>query len=312
MLKYRLALVAAGVFWSLGGLFIKALTTNPVWPCSALAITFYRSFFAALCLAPLCFLPLRTGTPHRKRPVWPRPGDSLAAILFYTLLLALYVRSTQGTTAANAIFLQYTAPLYALALGPLLFREPFHRADLAALAAAMLGIGVLFVGSFHGGERLPLLMGAGSGAMFGLFLLWLRRMRYADPIRVTTVNNAGVALLAGTALVLARPEEAALGPRLLMGETRLAPVVGLLLLMGCVQIALPYVLFSYGLKQVPGVEGSLLALVEPLLNPVWVALFMGEKPTVATMAGGLLIVAGLAARYTLFRSRSPRQLPPST
>jgi drug/metabolite transporter (DMT)-like permease len=290
--RCRLALIAAGVLWSLGGLFIKALTQHPAWHSSALGITFYRSLFAALCLLPLL----------RGRAL-PRAGDLVFAVGFYSLLLALYVASTQGTTAANAIFLQYTAPLYALVFGPLFFGEPFRRADAGALAVAMVEIGVLFFGNFQGGEKWPLAMGLGSGAMFGFFLLWLRRMRYADPIAVTALNNSGVALLSGLLIASGlfppwtNPAELTLVPRALSGETSLLPVAALLVLMGCVQIAAPYVLFSYGLKRVPGVEASLLALVEPLLNPVWVALFIGETPTPATLIGGGLIVAALAARY---------------
>lgn len=285
LLKYRLALLAAGLLWSLGGVFIKSL------PVSAVGITFYRSFFAALCLLPLI----------RGRRM-PRIKDVGVAVIFYTLLLGLYISATQGTTAANAIFLQYTAPLYALVLGVWLFREPFHRADAGALALAMVGIGILFFGNFRGGEQLPLLMAAGSGLMFGCFLLWLRHLRYADPIAVTALNNAGVALLAGGVLLWSKPAELQLIPRALNLEPRLLPVAGLLALMGCIQIALPYVLFSYGLKRVSSVEASLLALVEPLLNPVWVALGVGERPTTATLLGGGLIVAALAARYTLFRA----------
>lgn len=292
LLRYRLALVLAGVLWSLGGVFIKLLTQHAGWHSSALGITFYRSLFAALCLAPLA----------RGRK-FPRLSDSFWAIVSYTLLLGLYVASTQGTTAANAIFLQYTAPLYALILGPLFFGEPFQRADAGALAVAMVGIAVLFFGNFHGGEQGPLLMGAGSGVMFGFFLLWIRRMRYADPIAVTAVNNAGVALLSGLALLSSRPAELALVPRALWGEWSLLPVALLLVAMGCVQIAAPYILFSYGLKRVTSVEGSLLALVEPLLNPVWVVLFVGEQPSRATLAGGLLIIVALAGRYALFRPR---------
>lgn len=292
LLRSRLALILAGVLWSLGGVFIKLLTQHAGWHSSALGITFYRSLFAALCLAPLA----------RGRAL-PRSGDSLCAILSYTLLLALYVAATQGTTAANAIFLQYTAPLYALVLGPLFFGEPFHREDAGAMAVAMFGIAILFFGNFHGGEQGPLIMGAGSGVMFGFFLLWVRRMRYADPIAVTAINNAGVALLSGLALLATRPAELALVPRAFLGEWSLLPVAGLLAAMGCVQIAAPYVLFSYGLKRVTSVEGSLLALVEPLLNPVWVVLIVGEQPSTATLAGGLLIILALAGRYAFFRPR---------
>jgi drug/metabolite transporter (DMT)-like permease len=299
VLRYRLALLAAALLWSVGGLFIKVLSSHPAWHSSALGITFYRSLFAALCLLPL----LRGRT-------LPKLKDTLISVVIYAALLCLYVAATQGTTAANAIFLQYTAPLYALVLGSVFFREPFRRADVAALAVAMVGIGILFFGSFRGGERGPLLMGLGSGAMFGLFLVWLRRLRYADPMAVTACNNGGVALLAGLGLAVgpllgwSRPGELLLIPRALSGETVLLPVAALLVVMGCVQIAAPYVLFSYGLKRVSSVEASLLALVEPVLNPLWVALVVGERPTAATVAGGGLIVAALAARYTFFRPKS--------
>jgi drug/metabolite transporter, DME family len=186
-------------------------------------------------------------------------------------------------------------------LGPRYFKERFDRADGWALAVAMPGVAVLFFGNFQGGERGPLLMGAASGVMFGLFLLWLRRMREYDPVAVTAWNNLGVAALSGLMLATVSPDELAIIPRALTGDgSRLA--VGLLALMGCFQIAAPYVLFSIGLRRIASVEGSLLALVEPLLNPVWVALVVGETPTAATLIGGLLIVLALAGRYTLFRS----------
>lgn len=291
--RYRLVLMLAGLLWSLGGLFIKHLSVHPAWHASALGITCYRSLFAALSLA--LFLRGRT---------LPKLRDGLVAVLFYTLLLLTYVAATQGTSAANAIFLQYTAPLWALALGPWLFHEPFHRADASALAVAMVGIGILFFGSFQGGEQLPLLLGAASGAMFGFFLLWLRRMRYADPLAVTAANNAGVALVSGVALLVVRPQEAALIPRA-VGEPALVPVVLLLALMGCVQIAVPYVLLGIGLKRISALESSLLSLVEPVLNPVWVMLFFGEVPTPATITGGALILLALGARYTIFRPKEP-------
>jgi drug/metabolite transporter, DME family len=285
LLRYRLALVAAAVLWSLGGVMIKSL------PVSAVGITFYRSLFAALCLLPLLF--------GRKLPSL---RDSLIAVLLYAGLLALYVAATQGTTAANAIFLQYTAPACALLLGPVLFRDPFTRQDVWAVVAAMVGMAILFLGSFQGGERLPLLMGLGSGFMFGIFLLWLRHMRSSDPFAVTAVNNGGVAAIAAVTLLFVNPQELLLVPKAFAGGPSMQTAL-LLVLMGCIQIAAPYVLFSYGLQRVPAVEASLLALVEPLLNPVWVMIGVGERPTHSTIIGGAIIVAALAARYTLFRPK---------
>jgi DME family drug/metabolite transporter len=287
--RYRIALLAAGALWSLGGLFIKALSAHPAWHSSALGITFHRSLFAGLCLLPLL----------RGRRV-PKAREIGVTILLYTGLLILYVASTQGTSAANAIFLQYTAPLYAAVLGPWFFHERFRRGDGVALAGSMAGIAVLFFGGFRGREQWPLVMGAGSGVMFGLLLLWLRRLRHADPVAVTCLNNLGVAALVAGALAVVRPQELALVPSALTVRPELLGVALPLALMGAVQIAAPYVLFSHGLRRVSSVEAGLLALVEPVLNPVWVALFYGERPTGATLVGGALIVASLAARYTLF------------
>jgi len=273
--------MTAGLLWSLGGVFIKSL------PVSALGITFYRSLFAGLCLLPL--LRGRALPPLR---------DIAVAVVLYLALLATYVAATQGTSAANAIFLQYTAPAYALLLGPRFFKEPRTREDTWAVGLAMLGMALLIGGNFRGGERLPLLLGAASGLMFGLFMLWLRRLRGYDPFAVTCTNNLGVALLSGLALAALEPAELARLPAAFRGGDALG-VAALLALMGCLQIAAPYVLFSYGLRRVPAAEGSLLALVEPLLNPVWVLLIVGEAPTAPTLAGGLLIVAALALRYAL-------------
>jgi len=291
--RYRLALLVAGILWSTGGFFIKWLSANPAWHASPLAITCYRALFAALALAPL----LR----GRKAP---RLRDSLVAIVIYFLLLVLYVASNQGTSAANAIILQYTAPLWALALGPRFFGEPFQREDAVALSIAFAGMTVIFAGNFRDGQELALVMGAGSGLLFGLFLLWLRRLAHADPVAVTVVNNTGVALLAAVVLAFQHPAELLVLPRALSGEPALLAAVGVLALMGAVQIAAPYVLLSYGLRRVSGAEAGLIALVEPLLNPVWVVLLIGEQPTGSTLVGGALILAGLALRYTVFRGRA--------
>jgi len=263
----RLSLLGAGVLWSLGGVLIKGS------PASAASITFYRSLFAGLALVPWM---LRS----RSRP---RPADLAVGVLFYAVLLLCYVAATQQTTAANAILLQYTAPIYVILLGPWVLRERIGRADALTAAACMAGIALLIAGNADGANTRGLLLGAVSGFFYGLFILWMRRLRYADPAAVTCLNNLGVALLFLPVL-----------PRVVVVE---ASALGWLALMGTVQIALPYVLFSRGLRVVSSTEASLLTLVEPLLNPLWVVLAIGERPSAATLVGGGLIVAALAARY---------------
>lgn len=265
----RLMLFAGAVLWSVGGLLIKEIETG------AGNIVFFRCFFTALLLAP--FLRGRR---------FPTLRDSLVAVGAFLLLLVLYVAATKETTAANAIFLQNTAPLYVILLTPLVLKERFRTSDIPPVAICLTGIAVLLVGNWSSGDAFGLLLAAASGAFFGFFFLWLRHMRYADPVAITAITCAGVAIL-----LLPVPFFSPMDTRSLV----------LLVIMAAFQFALPYVLFTRGLAYVSGTEASLIALIEPVLNPVWVALFYGEDPSVATIVGGAIIVAGLAARYLVFR-----------
>jgi drug/metabolite transporter (DMT)-like permease len=282
----RLALLAAGVLWSLGGVFIKRL------PVSPLVITFYRSLFAALALLLFAGVQkrrFRTGgsrlESHAPAPaVW----ELVVSTVLFAVLLITFVAATRLTTAANAIILQYTAPIYVIGFSALLLREPPRHADWAALALCMAGVAVLFFGNYRpGGNGRGLALALISGAGFGLFMLWQRRLRGVDPVLLAGLNNTGAALILSVAIRWMGPVDAA----------SLLTLVG----MGVVQIALPYALFTWALQHVPGPEASLLTLVEPVLNPAWVALFAGEIPSHATVAGGALILSALVLRYTAWR-----------
>jgi drug/metabolite transporter, DME family len=274
----RLYLLGGAVLWSTGGFFIKEIDAG------ATSITFFRCLFAGLLLAP--------AVAGRQ---FPRGPDIVVSIVLFALLLGLYVGATKETTAANAIFLQYTAPLYVIAFAPALLGERLRSRDALPFAICLGGIAVLFIGNSGSGDVPGMLLGAGSGFFYGLFLLWLRRVRYADPIAVTFANCMGVALLFSFAL-LKRDVD--------------AEDLALLFVMGAVQFALPYLLFTRGLREVESAEASLLALIEPVLNPVWVALFYGEEPTVATVIGGAIIIAGLAVRYSIIRESAPSEASP--
>jgi drug/metabolite transporter, DME family len=268
-LSARLYLLSGAVLWSTGGFFIKEIDAG------ATSITFFRCLFAGLLLAPVV-----AGRRFARGP------DIAVSIVLFALLLGLYVGATKETTAANAIFLQYTAPLYVIAFAPALLGERLRSRDALPFAICLGGIAVLFIGNRGSDDLGGMLMGAGSGFFYGLFLLWLRRVRYADPVAITFANCFGVALLFSFAL-LKRDVD--------------IEDLSLLFLMGAVQFALPYLLFTRGLREVEAAEASLIALIEPVLNPIWVALFYGEDPSTATMIGGAVIIAGLACRYAVLR-----------
>ncbi|MEO7667128.1 MAG: DMT family transporter [Dehalococcoidia bacterium] len=268
-LTARLMLFTAACLWSVGGLLIKEIDTG------ALNIVFFRCFFSALLLAPF----LR----GRRFPTRP---DTIVSIIIFALLLVLFVAATKETTAANAIFLQYTAPIWVVVFAPVLIGEHLRRSDAIPLAICLGGIAVLFAGNWSSGDAAGLIMGTASGLFFGLYFVWLRRMRYADPVAITAVSCAGVALI--------------LLPVPFFSDLSLESL-GLLAVMATFQFAIPYVLFARGIAYVSGTEASLIALIEPVLNPIWVALFYGEDPSKATIIGGAVILFGLGLRYTVFR-----------
>ncbi len=263
----RLMLVAAAVGWSLSGAIIKSADL------SALGIAFGRSLVAALCLAPLAW-------NRRQPPDW----GNLWLGLAYAGSVVLLVAATKATTAANAILLQYTAPVFVFLLGIPLVGERPGWADWAGLVLTMAGVGWIFAG-VGAADTAGVVLGLASGLSFGMLILLQRRYRDKDPFWVLGSNNALVVLLL---LPWLGPEPAAT-----TGD------LALMLLMGVVQLGIPYLLFFMALQRVSAREGALITLLEPLLNPIWVAMVVGEVPGSSTQIGGAVVLLGVVVRYAL-------------
>ena len=238
---------------------------------SALSIAFYRSAIAALFLGPFAW---------KRRERLDRASLALAAA--YTATVILLVVATKATTAANAIILQYTAPLFVFVLGiPLLGERPTRR-DWTGLALAMSGVLYIFYGAGEA-DAVGVGYGLASGLAFGLLIVLLRRYSARDPLWVVFCNNLVVGLL--------------LLP-LVWGEIWIEGwELVLMLVMGIVQLGLPYVLFGLAVRHVSAREAALISLLEPLLNPIWVGLVVGEIPGRETQIGGAVILGGLLLRY---------------
>ena len=269
----RLVILAAAILWSLAGVFIKFLDLHP------LVIVFYRSLFAALVFMP--FL---------KRRDFRCNGTVLVSVLTYTAAISAFVSANKLTSAANAIVLQYTAPIFVFLFSWLVMREKIAKANLFALAVAMIGIGIISLDSAGEPEMVGVLLALVSGLLFAGYMINLQRTKGIDPVYLTWVNNLVCALL------LFWFVQAQLA--LTMNQAMILAV------MGAVQLGAPYYLFSKGLQTVSLPEASLIALVEPVLNPLWVALIVGELPSTATVWGGGLILFGLGVRYVWPLGRS--------
>lgn len=278
----RALLLFAAFLWSLGGILAKNqwIEQIPVGSRGPL-LACYRALFAAACLAPFV---------RWRRIRWRAALIPMA--ISYAAMNVLYVSALTRTTAAAAIFLQYTATAWAALFGWLLLGERIRRGDLAALALAAAGIACIVLSEWTGADAFGNLLGVASGLGYAGVIVGLRSLRDEDPFWLVLLNNltAGVALL----------------PWVLKMEIPLqAAQWGVIASFGVIQLALPYLLFARALRGVSAHEAALLTIVEAVLNPLWVWLFIGEIAPAATWIGGSLIMSGLILRYTCFAPVPP-------
>lgn len=257
------AVLGAAVCWSTGGLLIKLIDLAP------LKISLYRSLVASLCLVAVA------GRGWGQL----RPAAA-GVVLSYAILVNLFVVANKWTTAANAILLQSTAPVWVILLGIFIERTRPRAIDVAAVAGALGGLLLVLA------ERVDATGGRGnvaavvSGVFFALMMLLMRRQRATPLLQTVALGNlAAVAL----SLPWVWPDLALNG--------RQAALLGIL---GAGQLGLGYILFTVAIRRLPTLEVSLLALLEPVLNPIWVYLGYGEEPGRLAIVGGVIVVAVLA------------------
>jgi drug/metabolite transporter (DMT)-like permease len=278
-LAARLAVLGAALLFSTGGAAIKAIELSG-WQVACL-----RSGIAAL--AVLLLLPAARN--------WPRlPVIAVGAV--YAATMILFVSANKLTTAANAIYLQSTAPLYLLLLGPWLLREPIRRRDLWFMLAIAAGMGLFFVGTEppRATATAPLLgniLATTAGVTWALTVVGLRALGRL-PTGATVQQNLAADTRSAQAVVTGNVIAFLVCLPMALPVTSMRPVDAVLLgYLGVFQIGLAYVFLTVGLRRVPALEASLLLFLEPVLNPVWAWLVHGERPGSWAAAGGGLIMA---------------------
>jgi DME family drug/metabolite transporter len=265
--KGILLIVAAALLWSTGGIGIKAVAD------SALKVTFYRSLFAAIAL----MLFLGRGVWGRRQ--WKSTAAFAIAIVSYGACLTSFVIATKWTTAANAIFLQYAGVVWVLLLSPIVVREPMRVRDAIAIVVAMSGMALFFVGRFEARGMAGNAMALVSSVFFAALILVLRREQHAAQAAVTWGN-----VVCALAVLPFISHDLALTPR----------SFAVLAFLGVFQIAIAYFLFVRGLAFVTATQASLTGMLEPVSNPIWVFLFLGEKPSGYAIAGALVVLSAIA------------------
>ena len=264
----------AVLLWSTGGLFIKGTAFD------AFTVNAGRSFFAAITVAVFTF---RKGLKPDK--------FTLLASLFYAGTLSCFVYANKTTTAANAIFLQYTAPIYILILAPFILKEKFRVSDLVTVVLCLAGMSLFFLETPSAENRLATdiftgnIIALASGVFFGLYFIFLRHPRILEnknPALSVFYGNIIIVVLM-VPLVFNDP------PTQFNSKDVLA-----ILFLGVFQIGIAYVLFTKGIAAgVRSLDASIIGFIEPLLNPIWVFLILGERPSRWAILGGAIIIAAV-------------------
>ncbi|HIB03149.1 MAG TPA: EamA/RhaT family transporter [Candidatus Marinimicrobia bacterium] len=264
-----LMLVITALLWSTGGFLVKGIQWHPV------AIVGMRSLIAAAVILIAIRKPELT---------WSLP--QLGGAVCYAGTVILYVIANKLTTAANAVLLMYTAPIYVIIFGPWFLKEKASRRDWLAVGAVMVGIVVFFMDKLSPEGFLGNMLAVLSGVSFAWMTLFLRKQKRGSPVESVFLGN----LLA-----------AVIGLPFFLRE-ELPEINGILMLiaLGTFQLGFSYVLYTKAIQKVRAFEAVLITMLEPVLNPVWVFLLLGEVPGNWALAGGTIVMAtvvlhGLAA-----------------
>ena len=265
------------LLWSSSGLFIKILNLD------ALQISFYRSGIAAITVFIISIARSKRNLKSLKIKF---DKISVLSAVFYAGILIFFVVATKMTTAANAIFLQFTAPIYLLVLEPVFLKTKFEPKNLITITIAICGMILFFFGRLELGSIYGNMFAIVSGICFAVFSLLLRKQRTENKTENTLGSTImGNALVAVIAFFFIFPNFALSGSETLI-----------LLYMGIFQIGISYVIFNVGIKYVSATESMIIATMEAIFNPIWVFLGIGETPSVYAIAGGLIIFSAILWR----------------
>lgn len=248
-------------------MLIKSIGSNP------LAIAGIRSGISAI----LIFI--ATGRPKLN---W--SFAQVAAALSYSATVLLFVAANKNTTAANAILIQYTAPVYVAFLGAWLLKEKVKTVDWLTITVVLGGMVLFFIDDISTKGIFGNILAAVSGVTFAAFAVFMRMQKDGSPIESVLLGNILTAVI-GVPFVF----------------RKMPDMTGwiYLVLLGVVQLGLPYIFYSKAIKHVSALEASLIPVIEPILNPVWVFLMLGEFPGKWSLIGGIIVIIAVTGRCVI-------------
>lgn len=264
--KGIIAAIIASVLWSTGGIFIKLINWNPM------AISGSRSLIAALIL--LVYI---------RRPKFTKSKPQIIGIIAYVSTVMFFVIANKLTTSANAILLQYTAPIFVAILGVLILKEKLHWYDLVTILVVFSGMLLFFIENVSAGNTLGNIIAIFSGFSFACVTISFTLQKEGSAIDTVIFGNILTFIIAI--------------PFMLKGLPDLKSIFFIIIL-GTFQLGISYIFFVYATKYLKALEVILISVIEPLLNPVWVYIFVGESPGIYAILGGIIVIAAIVIRST--------------
>jgi drug/metabolite transporter (DMT)-like permease len=256
-----LAMAGAAFLWSIAGLFIKVIDWNPF------AIAGLRSLIASLVI--LIYL---------RRPKLHWSFAQVGAAIANTATMLLFVSANKTTTAANAILLQYVGPIFTAIIGAYILKERARIEHWLGFLFVAVGMMVMFMDKLGGGLLLGNILAVMSGLTFSFFFVFMRMQKNASPLESILLAHWFTAAIGlGVALFLPHP-------------VFTWQVAGAIAMLGIFQVGVSAILFTVAIKRIPAVFANLIAVIEPVFNPVWVFLALGEAPGLQAIIGGIVII----------------------
>ena len=256
-----LYIIIAAVFWSFGGLLGKLI------PWSGLTIAALRGIIAAVTIG----LYRRSFSFKLNKPI-------LLAGISLTITTILFMIANKMTSAANAIVLQYSSPVFIILLTLIIYKQKPKKRDMFAIFGVLVGISIFFLDQFKSGNYIGDLIALGSGLSFAA-VFFANKLPNASPIDATYLGN----LLSLFILPFVFFDQ-----KFLMNQSSLTWLY--ITLMGVFQLGFGYIFFSLGIKHTAATTSSIIATLEPILNPIWVFVFIGEVPSLLALVGGVIVL----------------------
>lgn len=271
--KAIILLICTAILWSKGGFLIKFINWHPV------AIAGGRSIIAALFM-----------WAYVKKPKFTWSNIQIMGAVAYALTVILFVIANKLTTAANSILLQYTGPIYVALFSYWFLKEKITAIDWITILTVILGMTLFFIEKLSPDGILGNFIAILAGIAFAGLALCLRKQKDGSPLESLILGNILTGII-GLPFIIDS------------GIPSQQSIIALLVL-GIFQLGLPYILYSKAIKHVSALDAVLIPVLEPILNPLWVFLLLGESIGMWPMIGGAIIIVAITTRSILYKTKT--------